>query len=452
MTALNVIYRAPSDLKPAARNPRTHSAKQIGMIAQAIQSFGFNNPILLDGNDQIIAGHGRVLAALKLGLALVPTIPLSHLSAAAVRAYIVADNRLAELAGWDTEMLAIELGELVAQDLDFSITDIGFETAEIDIMLAAPADAEPDPADTVQEPADVATFVRPGDLWLLGEHRLFCGDALDPATYQALLGPERAQMMFADPPYNVKIDGHVSGLGKAAHREFAMASGEMSDSDFTQFLSEATNIAAEHSEAGSIHFLCMDWRHLGHLLSAASGSYSEFKNLCVWVKSNGGMGSLYRSQHELVAVFKVGSGKHINNVELGRHGRSRTNVWQYPGMNSFQAGRDDALQMHPTVKPIALVADAIYDCSERGGLILDPFAGSGTTILAAERTGRRARAIELDPRYVEVSLRRFATETGIIPMNAATGVLMPSVAALGERLTENTLPARSRKHAGGGRG
>jgi DNA modification methylase len=422
MAALHIIDRHPGELRPSATNARTHTSKQIAQIARSIMAFGFNNPVLVDAAGEIIAGHGRVLAALELGLNAVPTVRLDHLSAAQKRAYVIADNRLAELAGWDKETLAIELQGLSEIDLGFEVTDIGFEIAELDLLIssaaAPPAVSEQPP---VPSPDHLPKVARRGDLWLLEQHRVFCGDALDPASYQVLLGSERARMIFTDPPYNVRVQGHVSGLGRAKHDEFAMASGEMSQPEFTSFLEEALSLAADASADGAIHFVCMDWRHIGELLAAASGLYAEVKNICVWVKSNAGMGSLYRSQHELVGVFKVGRGKHINNVELGRFGRNRTNVWAYAGMNSFQAGRDEALAMHPTVKPTDLVADAIYDCSTPNDIILDPFGGSGTTILAAHRARRRARVIELDPGYVNVSLFRFARETGIAPIHASTG-------------------------------
>jgi DNA modification methylase len=232
---------------------------------------------------------------------------------------------------------------------------------------------------------------------------------------------EPAELVFTDPPYNVPIAGHVSGLGRQAHGDFAMASGEMSEAEFTGFLTTSLGAMAAQTKDGAIHFICMDWRHLPELLAAGKAVYHEQKNLCVWVKSNGGMGSLFRSQHELIAVFKKGAAPHINNVDLGRHGRNRTNVWTYPGMNSFGAERDGALAMHPTVKPVALVQDAILDCSNRGGIVLDGFGGSGTTLIAAERTGRRARLLEIDPAYVDVTLRRFRDHIGTEPVHASSG-------------------------------
>ena len=228
-------------------------------------------------------------------------------------------------------------------------------------------------------------------------------------------------MVFIDPPYNVPIDGNVCGSGSIKHREFAMAAGEMSETEFTDFLTTILGHLACHSISGSIHFICMDWRHILELLSAGRKVYAELKNLCVWNKDNGGMGSLYRSKHELVFVFKNGSERHINNVELGRHGRCRTNVWDYVGVNSLHEGRLDELAMHPTVKPVALVADAVLDCSKRDGIVLDCFGGSGTTLIAAEKTGRRGYLMELDPSYVDVTIKRFEKLTGKDAIHAENG-------------------------------
>jgi DNA modification methylase len=354
---------------------------------------------------------------------------------AEIRAYVIADNRLAENAGWDRELLAIELQYLCELDLDFDVTITGFEMPEIDVLFGelqtgGSGPDEPDPGDEVPEVDNTGPAVtRPGDLWVVGDHRLICGDATDPAVYGGLLGSERAQMVFTDPPYNVPIDGHVCGLGAVTHREFAMAAGEMSEAEFTRFLATTFGHLAAHAADGALHYICMDWRHLGEVLAAGQGSYSELKNLCVWAKTNGGMGSLYRSQHELVFVFKSGKGAHINNVELGKHGRYRTNLWTYAGVNSFGRNRDEDLAMHPTVKPVALVADAILDCSRRKGIVLDVFAGSGTTLVAAERTGRRGYGIELDPLYCDVIVRRLAKVAGLEVIHAETGKSFAEVEA-----------------------
>ena len=422
MRDLAVTYLAIADLKPYARNPRTHSKKQIKQIADSIQTFGWTNPILIDRDGGVIAGHGRLEAAKLLGLDQVPTIRLEDLSEAQKRAYVIADNKLAENAGWDRDLLGLELQGLLELDTDFDITLTGFEMGEIDVLIdGLDADSDADADDDVP-PVDLdrPAVTRPGDLWLLGPHKLLCADAMEAVSYLKLLGDTDAQMVFADPPYNVKITGHVSGLGAVKHREFAMASGEMTRNEFTRFLARVFDHLALFSADGSIHFICIDWRHIGEVIAAGSDAYTELKNLCIWAKTNGGMGSLYRSQHELVFVFKAGTGSHINNVELGKHGRYRTNLWSYAGINSFGKDRHEALAMHPTVKPIALVADAIKDCSNRGGLILDPFAGSGTTIMAAEKTGRVAAVLELDPAYVDVAITRWRHLTGDEALHADT--------------------------------
>jgi DNA modification methylase len=413
---LKVIYRSVEELKFDPANPRVHSKKQIGQIKNSIATFGFNVPVLVDAKLKVIAGHGRLLAGREIGITEVPTICLDHLTPAQARAFMIADNRLTEIASWDDRLLAQQLKDLSLVGLDFSLDVIGFEIAEIDLRIASLEDV-PDPAD---DPADAAPELpaRPlsklGDLWLLGHHRVLCGSALDPADFVTLMGEERAAMAFIDPPYNVPIEGHASGLGAIHHRSFPMASGEMDTAAFTAFLALACRNLAAFAVDGSIHFICMDWRHIEELLAAGRDVYAELKNLCIWVKDNGGMGSLYRSQHELVFVFKHGNNGHRNNVQLGRFGRNRSNVWHYPGVNSFARRGEEGnlLALHPTVKPVAMVADAILDCSARGDIVLDAFLGSGTTVIAAERTGRRCYGLELDPAYVDTIIRRWQAQTG----------------------------------------
>lgn len=433
---LTIEHVAVAALKPYSNNARVHSPKQIAEIASSIKAFGFNNPVLIDKAGTIIAGHGRVEAAKKLGMDAVPCLRLEHLSEVQKRAYILADNKLAEKAGWDREILRIELQHLTTLDLDFDVTITGFEMAEIDVLLGE-AEVKADAADVVPPLADGPAVTRLGDLWQIGAHRLICGDATDLETSARLLDGERAQMVFTDPPYNVKIDGHVSGLGAVKHREFAFASGEMTGAEFTAFLERVFANLVLRAVDGAIHFVCMDWRHLGEVLAAGGSTFSELKNICVWNKTNGGMGSLYRSQHEMVLVFKSGTAPHINNVELGRHGRYRTNVWTYAGANTFSATRDADLAMHPTVKPVALVADAILDCSRRRGIVLDAFAGSGTTLVAAERTGRRGYGIELDPAYCDTIVKRVSSIAGVEARLLATGQTFAEVAA--ERLDKAAL-------------
>jgi len=419
---LSIELRPIGSLKPSAHNPRAHSPKQIRQIADSIRRFGFTNPVLIDANGEVLAGHGRVKAAELLGVGVVPTIRLDRMSEAEKRAYVLADNKLAENAGWDRELLALELQYLTEPELDFDVTITGFETAEIDLLIGELEVGQTlDQADKLPAVDAAAPAVsRLGDLWLLDKHRALCADATVAESFERLLDGAQAQMVFTDPPYNVAIDGNVCGTGAIRHREFAMAAGEMSEAEFTGFLKTSFRHLADHSADGSIHFVCMDWRHISELLAAGREVYTELKNLCVWTKDNGGLGSLYRSQHELVFVFKQGSGKHINNVELGRFGRNRTNIWNYPGANSLHRGRLDDLAMHPTVKPVALVADAIRDCSHRDGIVLDSFGGSGTTLIAAHKTGRRGCVIELDPLYIDVTVKRFEQLTGETAIHAET--------------------------------
>jgi DNA modification methylase len=435
-TPLAVEPMAVARLRPYAGNARSHSKKQIRQIANSIQKFGFTNPVLISDDDEIIAGHGRVEAAKLLGMQSVPTLRLYHLDAAQRRAYVIADNKLALNAGWDHELLTIELQGLI--DLEFDVEITGFSLAEVDLLFDEVREASPDPepdADDeippIMDPGSAIT--RRGDLWLLDRHRLLCGDSRQAATFAHLLQDERVDLVFTDPPYNVPIDGHVCGLGRIRHREFAMGVGEMSSEAFTRFLRETLGHAAASCHDGAIAFVCMDWRHIGELLAAGETVFSELKNLCVWNKTNGGMGSFYRSKHELVFVFKVGTAAHTNTFGLGDTGRYRTNVWDYAGVNTRRPGRDEELAMHPTVKPVALVADAIKDCSRRGEIVLDPFAGSGTTLMAAEQTGRHARLVEFDPAYCDRIVRRFERATGKQAKLATSGQSLEEVtgAALG---------------------
>ena len=411
--ASQVIELSIDLLKPYPRNARTHSKKQIKQIAASIERFGFTNPVLVSDRGEIIAGHGRVAAARLLGRKTVPTLSLSHLSDAERRAYVLADNKLAMNAGWDKEILAIELQALV--DLEFDIELTGFSLAEVDLAIDEANEASIkgplEPEDAV--PAVTGEPVtRMGDIWHLGRHRLLCGDTRDVTAMDQLMGGERADLVFTDPPYNVAIDGNVCGLGSVKHREFAFASGEMSQGQFTTFLAETLGNIARVMRDGAIAYVCMDWRHMGELLAAGEQCFTELKNLVVWNKTNGGMGAFYRSKHELVFVFKQGTAAHTNSFGLGETGRYRTNVWDYAGISSIGASRSDELAMHPTVKPVALIADAIRDCSRRGEIVLDGFGGSGSTLIAAEKTGRSARVVEYDPVYCDTIIRRWQDYTG----------------------------------------
>ncbi|WP_233557399.1 DNA modification methylase [Rhodophyticola porphyridii] len=363
----------------------------------------------------LIAGHGRLRAAKELKLAEVPTITLAGLSETQKRTLRIADNKIALNAGWDFDLLKMELGELSDLDVDLDLTLTGFSTGELDVLLGN----TPDPEDDAIPATPKAPRTKPGDIWALGPHRVGCGDSRDPAFLRAVVGECQIDAAFLDPPYNVRINGHANARGR--HREFAMASGEMTEEAFRNFLRETLGAAAAVSREGAVHFVCMDWRHMDDVSVVGAEVYGERLNLCVWNKSNAGMGSLYRSKHELVFVYRVGSAPHANMVELGRHGRNRTNVWDYASVNSLKGSRRADLDLHPTVKPVGLVADAICDVTRRGDLVLDTFLGSGTTLIAAERTERRFRGIDLDPAYVDVALERWSAMTGKAPERVQTG-------------------------------
>ena len=408
MSELKIQMTTISDLKPWATNARTHSKKQVRQIAESIQTFGFTNPILIDDEQTILAGHGRIAAAKSLGMASVPCVKLSHMSPEQKRAYVLTDNKLALNAGWDEDILAGELEALLSLDLDFDIDVIGFSISEIDSLIEGKANEEDgDPDDDLIPEAIAPARCSFGDVWQLGAHRLVCGDALDPHWSALLMDGEQARMVFTDPPYNVPIDGHVGGSGAIKHREFAMASGEMRQSQFTSFLTQSFERLADHSVDGSIHFICMDWRHIREITQAGDQVYNELKNMITWVKDNGGMGTFYRSRHELIFAFKLGAEPHTNTFELGQYGRYRTNVWEYKGVNTRRAGRMEELALHPTVKPVQMIADAIKDVSGRGEIVLDIFGGSGSTLIAAHKTGRRGYLMELDPLYGDVILERW---------------------------------------------
>lgn len=419
---LAVTQLPVANIKLPLRNARTHTRKQILQIANSIREFGFNSPILVDTSNTVVAGHGRLAAAKELGLQNVPAICIGHLTKNQLRAYAIADNKIAELAGWDEEVLKIEFQQILDLDPDYDLTVTGFETPEIDLIILGeavnqPPEEEDEDLDALLRSQPVS---RKGDLWLLGPHRILCGDARDHDDYALLMGDKKAQLVFTDPPYNLSVRD-IRRMGQVQHDDFAMAAGEQSKEEFTSFLQTCCSHMASFSMNGSIQFICMDWRHVEELSVAGRSAYQSLQNICVWNKTNGGMGSLYRSKYELVFVFKVGTAPHINNVQLGQYGRYRTNVWDYAGQNAFHTGRDETLDIHPTVKPVSMVADAILDCSNRNGIILDPFGGSGTTLLAAEKTDRQARLMEYEPIYVDLAIRRWQKQTGEEAVHAKTG-------------------------------
>lgn len=365
---LAIEYLPIEQLIASPRNARTHSKKQIGLIADSIRRFGMVTPVGVGPDNQLIYGHARTEAAKLAGLETVPVVRLGHLSADERRAYLLADNRLALESGWDREILALELKELDA--LDFSLPALGFGLPEIDKLYEDIANQRVDGTDADDDalPTPAARIVtQPDDLWLLGNHRLVQGDAREVLSYERLLDDEKIDVVFADPPYNVRIENNVSGLGKVRHGDFAMASGEMSPEQFTEYLAEGFRPAAVRMRNGAIAFVCMDWRHITELQKAGLAVFDELKNICIWNKRQAGMGAFYRSKYEMVFVFKKGTAPHINTFGLGGEGRHRSNVWDYAGVSGLSKAGLDELAMHPTVKPVAMIVDALKDVSGRGG-------------------------------------------------------------------------------------
>jgi 16S rRNA G966 N2-methylase RsmD len=421
-----------SNIQLNPRNTKKHPEKQIALLQENIEKFGFTNPLLVDEDNKLIAGHARHEAARRAGLELLPVIRVTHLTAAKKRALAIADNKIAELGEWNLDILSEELTFLfddASVELEFDPRIIGFDTVEVDQIVEDGSSKKDrsDPADDFETPPlETPAVTATVDIWECGEHRLLCGDATDPENYAALMGRDRAEIVFTDPPYNVPNAGHVTKREDV--REFAMAAGEMSSDEFTAFLLIVFGCIFTCMQAGAVGFFCMDWRHLSELWAAAHPVFGPMRNLIVWVKRNAGMGSFYRSQHEMICVYAA-PGKPINNFGLGGKGRHRTNVWEYPGFNGFVRNRDEMLAMHPTVKPAAMVMDALKDCSNRGGIVLDPFAGSGTTMIAAERTGRRARLMEIDPLYCDTIVQRWQKFTGLTARLAETNETFDKVKA-----------------------
>lgn len=436
LQSATITHRAIGELKPNKKNARTHSKRKINDLAAAIKALGFIGAVIVDEHDRILAGHARHAAAQLAGMPTIPTICVNNLSEAQMRAFVLADNKFAERAGWNRELLAAEIEELsiLLPELDLNLSLTGFEAGEIDFLLTEIGEEKLAVEDKIPPHTLLPTVSKPRDLWKLGKHRLLCDDSRREENYARLVGDERAAMVFADPPFNVPIAGHVQGRGRVQHCEFAFASGEMSQSEFRDFLTDCFAAAINVSQKGAIHYVCMDWRHIDVLMNVGRDIYDAMLNLVVWNKTSPGQGSFYRSQHELIGVFRVAGAAHQNNIELGRFGRNRSNVWSYTGVNSFGANRTELLASHPTVKPVALVADAIKDCTCKGQLVLDPFMGSGTTILAAERVGRRAFGIEYEPAFTDVAIRRWQDFTKSDAILEADGRTFDEVAQ--ERLGE----------------
>lgn len=414
---MNIINFKLNEIKPYENEIRNYNADHINKIVDSINEFDFTNPILIDENNVILAGHARYYAAQHIGFETIPSIIISHLNNSQKKAYRIADNKLCEKGQWNKNLLELEIKSFDIPNLEFPIELTGFSTTEIDLIINDEIQKE----DNIEDFIDQNNIIsKPGDIWQLGNHKLLCGDSLDIKNYKLLFNNEKANMIFTDPPYNVKISGHVqTNSGKINHKEFAFASGEMNADEFTSFLDIVMKNMISFSNPGALHYICMDWRHINEIMTAGNINYDEFKNLCIWNKDNGGMGSLYRSKHELIFIFKPDkNSKHINNVELGKNGRYRTNVWDYAGVNSFK--NNDDLKMHPTVKPYELIYDAILDVTKMNDIVLDPFIGSGSTIIASENSNRRCYGIEYEPMYVDTAIKRWKNLTGEKAINLYT--------------------------------
>jgi DNA modification methylase len=403
---LQVVYRPIGEIRPYGNNPREHPRHQLAKLKKSIARDDVVQPLIIDEQGEIIAGHAVFLAAKSLGFTQLPTVTLYGLTETDKRRLRIALNKLGDLSKFNAEILKGEMLAILADEPELDVQELGFEVAEIDLVIHADADIDDDRIpDPPGEPR-----AQLGDIWNLGDHVIGCGDARDANFLRRVLGDVLADAAFLDIPYNVSIAGHATRSGQ--HGEFAMASGEMSDDEFVRFVGEALRPAKDCTRDGGVHFICIDHHHVDQLMTAAQSIYGARLHICVWNKSNAGMGSLYRSKHEFVAVYRVGSAQPMNNVQLGRYGRSRTSVWDYPSVNMVGTSRAAELKLHPTVKPVALVADAIKDVTKPGDVVLDTFLGSGTTLIAAERTGRSCRAIEIDPHYVDIAIERWIAITG----------------------------------------
>lgn len=423
MTELKIETVNVGQLKPYKNNAKIHSPDQISQIAASIQQFGFVSPILIDENDEIIAGHGRFEAAKILNLSQVPVLSIGHLTNVQKRKLRIADNRISENGGgWDADLLNIEIGELCELEDIADITITGFNDIEIDQILAEPrTKAEVKKLDTVPYVADDEIITVPGDIWEFdGRHRIICGDSTDRDTFAKLLGDKRVNLVLQDPPFNIKIDGFVSGNGSVKHPDFAMAAGKMSDSEYAEFLGKNFALCSEFANDNAMIFNFIDWRNIMPMLTACKQNFARYINLCVWVKNKAGMGTPYRSQHELCTVFLNKGGTVPDHIKLGKYGRNRSNVWHYYGCNSYGPHRND-LKMHPTVKSFEMLSDIMLDVTSIGDAVLDCFLGSGSTFIAAQRHKRICYGIEYEPKYVDTCVKRFYEAFGIDAINLRTG-------------------------------
>ena len=411
----NLRMISVNSLLSSKKKSRKHSKKQLEKLKRCIKKVGFTMPIVVNEQYEIIAGELRLKAAQELNIDVIPVIILDNVSDEEARAIKILDNRIAEDGEWDYSVLKEEIEALFK--FDFELQDLGFETIDYDKIFI-----QNDPAEKLSHcnqveneswlDANIPKRTNLGDLWRLGDHFVICGDSLDENIFKVLMQGELAQIVVTDPPYNCPIDKYVCGLGKIKHEEFVMASGEMTNAEFAQFLHNFMKNAVKYSVNGSLSYIFMDWKGINTLINEAMKLYHSMINLAVWNKGVGGMGAFYRSQHELIGIFKNGSAKHQNHIQLSKYGRYRTNVWDYPGIRATNPGSLELLKLHPTCKNVGLLQDILIDASSKNEVVLDCFGGSGSTLIAAERAKRRARLIELNPRYIDVTIWRWEQETG----------------------------------------
>jgi DNA modification methylase len=412
-----------AELKSQGRKTRKHNRKQRRKLMSNLGKFGQVLPILIDGRGRIVDGAALVEAAREMELTELWAVSLNSLSNSETRILRLALNRIQEDTEWDQEELKKEFGEILIDDPSVDLSDSGFDIQEIDVLLfgdeAIIEALTPELLTELQE----EPFIESGDLFRLDDHFILCGTALEGASFETLMQGILAAAVISDPPYNLS-QSEIGNKGAIQHDDFVMAAGEMSGAEFRTFLHTFLTLIAAHMKDGALAYIFMDWRHVSDIIETGKTVLGQLMNVIIWAKDNPGMGSFYRSQQEMLPVFRKGPGPHTNNIQLGKFGRNRSNVWNYPGASSFGSQAREALAGHPTPKPVQLVADAILDCTNRGGIVLDPFLGSGTTLLAAEQVGRRCRAIEIEPAYVVLACRRWEQITGEQAVHVATDLTL----------------------------
>jgi DNA modification methylase len=415
------VQRVPIDAVGPSDAPfRRHPATELNKIRKSFEKFGVVNPLLVTRNGTIVDGEARWQVLKESGASYIEVIVIADRSSAELKTLRLALNRIGEDAKWDSSNIRIALEDIAAERIDLDFT--GFDTPEIDHYLnldLLQANVEENGSDI--PPVDVRAVSSPGAIWRLGNHSVGCGSATDLAFVSRVLDGRAASVCFVDPPYNIKVDGFITGKGRHRHREFVQGAGEMSTDEYFGLLRDSFLVLKESCSPRALMYACIDWRHVMEMTVAGRACDMPLYTICVWTKTNGGMGGIYRNAHELVCVFRAGTEAPLDNVELGRHGRNRTNVWSYPGMSSFGKEHDKLLGSHPTVKPVTMIADVLRDVTKRGDIVLDTFLGSGSTLMAAQETGRICCGVELDPLYVDVAIRRWQNATGREAVLTETG-------------------------------